>query len=88
MKGESATVRHSSEERIVARGLNPPGPLLIVKRKMSELGSRRLRIIVSVREAADEIASYFTGLRAGVTIDRAGDDFHVVVDLDGFEKEE
>ena len=73
----------SEEKRIIARGLNPPGPLLLVKKRLEELKGGRLRVIVSSEDAADELVNYFTGMDADVEIDRAGDDIHVVVDLTG-----
>jgi len=71
----------SEEMRIIARGLNPPGPLLLVKKRLEEAGAGRLRIIVSSEDAADELVEYFTGMNANVEIDHAGDDIHIVVDL-------
>jgi len=71
----------SEEERIIARGLNPPGPLLLVKKRLEDLKCEHLRIIVSSDDAADELVNYFLGMDAKVEIDSAGDDIHVVVDL-------
>ena len=75
----------NNEERVIAKGLNPPGPLLIVKRKLESIQGNNLRIIVSNQEAADELVAYFHQRSASAEIDRAGDDYHVVVDLSGFE---
>ena len=69
------------EKRIIARGLKPPGPLLLVKKQLEELRGGRFRVIVSSDEAADELVDYFMGMDAGVEIDHAGDDIHIVVDL-------
>ncbi len=69
------------ENRIIARGLNPPGPLLLVKKRIDEFRGAHLRVIVSGEDAADELVDYFLGLGAKVEIDNAGDDIHVVVDL-------
>ena len=71
----------SEEKRIIARGLNPPGPLLLVKKKLEEFRGARLRVIVSSEDAAEELVNYFIGIDADVEIDHAGDDIHVVVDL-------
>jgi len=71
----------SDEKRINARGLNPPGPLLLVKKKLEELRGGCLRIIVSSDDAADELVEFFAGIKAEVEIDHAGDDIHVIVDL-------
>ena len=74
----------NNEERVRAKGLNPPGPLLIVKKKVRSMQGGNLRVIVSNQEAADELIKYFRERSAEAEIDRAGDDFHVVVDLENF----
>ena len=74
----------NNEERVIAKGLNPPGPLLIVKKKVRSMQGGNLRVIVSNQEAADELIKYFRERSAEAEIDRAGDDFHVVVDLENF----
>jgi len=71
----------SEEKRIIARGLNPPGPLLLVKKRLEELKGGHLRVIVSSDDAADELVDYFIAMDAKVEIDNAGADIHVVVDL-------
>jgi TusA-related sulfurtransferase len=81
-------VLNDREERVVAKGLKPPGPLLIVKKKLPEIQAEHLRIIVSNRESVDELVSYFEERHAETEIDRAGDDYHVVVDLTGFSDHE
>jgi hypothetical protein len=75
----------NNEERILAKGLNPPGPLLIVKKKVRSMRGRNLRVIVSNQEAADELVAYFREHSADAEIDMAGDDYHVVVDMAKFE---
>jgi TusA-related sulfurtransferase len=79
-------VLNNNEERVVAKGLKPPGPLLIVKKKLHEIQTEHLRIIVSNQEAVDELVSFFEERHAETEIDRAGDDFHVVVDLSHFKE--
>ena len=74
----------NNEERVIAKGLNPPGPLLIVKKKVRSMQGGNLRVIVSNQEAADELIKYFRERSAEAEIYRAGDDFHVVVDLENF----
>ncbi len=71
----------SDENRIIARGLNAPGPLLLVKKRLDEFRGGHLRIIISRDDAADELVDYFMAMGAKVEIDHAGDDIHVVVDL-------
>ncbi len=79
---------NGDEERIVARGLKSPGPLLIVKKQLKTLDAGRVRVIVSSREAAEDIVNYFETRGAATEIDRAGDDYHVVVDLGKFKDTE
>jgi TusA-related sulfurtransferase len=68
------------ESHIIARGLKPPGPLLVVKKRLGSVSHGRVRIIVSSQEAVDEITEYLKGLNANFELDRAGDDYHIVVD--------
>ncbi len=77
----------NNEVRVIAKGLNPPGPLLIVKKKLRSLQGGNLRVIVSNQEAADELVAYFRERSAEAEIDMAGDDYHVVVNLENFEDE-
>ncbi len=76
------------EERIIAKGLMPPGPLLLVQKKLATTNAERMRIIVSNREAADELEAFFSQRGMKTEIDRAGDTFHVVADLSRSGKEE
>jgi TusA-related sulfurtransferase len=78
----------NGEERIIAKGLNAPGPLLIVQKKLKTIEAHRIRIIVSNEDAAQELLRYFRERSAEAEIDRAGDDYHVVVNLANFEKED
>ncbi len=79
---------NGDEERIVARGLKSPGPLLIVKKRLKTLDAGRIRVIVSSRDAADDVVNYFETRGAATEIDRAGEDYHVVVDLAKFKDTE
>jgi TusA-related sulfurtransferase len=78
----------NNEKRIIARGLNSPGPLLIVKKEIEETNAAKLRVVVSSEEAALELQRYFRKRSAEAEIDVAGDDYHVVVDLKYFKDEE
>jgi hypothetical protein len=79
-----ATVANNDEERITAKGLKSPGPLLIVKKRLAERGAFRMRVIVSNREAAEELVAFFEARGGVAEIDPAGEDFHVVADLRRF----
>lgn len=78
----------NSEKRILARGLNPPGPLLIVKKELESTDAMKLRVVVSSESAALELQGYFRARAAEAEIDMAGDDYHVIIDLEHFEDEE
>ena len=73
---------NGDEERIVARGLKSPGPLLIVKKRLKTLDARRIRVIVSSRDAAEDIINYFETRGAAIELDRAGEiSFMIVIDI-------
>lgn len=79
----TAGVNHD-EERIMARGLKTPGPILVVKRRLKSVDAVRIRVIVSSREAAEDLVDFFEVRGAAAEIDVAGEDFHVVADLGKF----
>lgn len=78
----------NNEKRIIARGLNSPGPLLIVKKELKSTNAEKLRVVVSSEDAALELQGYFRARSAKAEIDVAGDDYHVVIDLKNFKDEE
>lgn len=78
----------NNEKRIIARGLNPPGPLLVVKKKLESTNARRIRVVVSGEEAALDLQKYFRDRSAEAEIDVAGDDYHVIIDLKDYRDEE
>jgi TusA-related sulfurtransferase len=75
----------NDEERIMARGLKSPGPLLVVKKRLKDIDASRVRVIVSNRQAAEEIVDFIVARGGTAEIDAAGEDYHVVVDLARFE---
>lgn len=81
-------MEQNGERRILARGLNPPGPLLIVKKELESTDAIKLRVVVSSEGAALELQEYFRERSAKAEIDIAGDDYHVIIDLEHFEGEE
>jgi TusA-related sulfurtransferase len=78
----------NNEKRIIARGLNSPGPLLLVKKRLESTSAGKLRVVVSSEEAALDLQKYFRKRSAEAEIDIAGDDYHVVIDLRHFKDEE
>jgi hypothetical protein len=66
------------ELRINARGLSRPGPRLMVEAALEEGRPACLRVVVSGREAADDVGTYLQALGAGVEIDAVGDEIHVL----------
>ena len=77
---------NNGEERIMARGLKSPGPLLIVKKRLKTIQAIRIRVIVSSKQAAEDIVNFFETRGAPSELDRAGEDYHVVVDLRTFKE--
>jgi hypothetical protein len=76
------------EEKILAKGLSPPGPLLIVKKRMQEgIKTPHVRVIVSNPESVDELVAFFRGLGAETKTDKAGEDYHVIADLTSLREE-
>ena len=73
-----------SEEKIVARGLKAPGTLLLVKKKLKEIDSGRLRVILSDEDAGEALITYFSQHGCTCETDRAGTDIHVIIDLAKF----
>lgn len=72
----------NKELKVIAKGLKPPGPLLIVKNELKDADREgTLRVIVSNREAAEELVEFFSAMGAELEIDGVGDDFHVIVNL-------
>ncbi len=71
----------SQEERIIARGLRHPGPLLILKKRLRDIEAIKIRRIVSDRESADEIVQYLSSRGARCDIDKFENEYHVVADL-------
>ncbi len=76
-----AAVNGQDEERVIARGLRSPGPLLLVRNRVRETGAARLRVIVSDRTAAEEVAAFLVARGAPAEIDVVGEEFHVIADL-------
>ena len=75
------------ENRIIARGLNPPGPLMLVKKRIDEFRGGHLRVIVSSEDAADELVDYFMVLYYKLLVILTNSYNHVVVDLTEFGEE-
>ena len=78
-------MERNNEKLIVARKLNSPGPLLLVKKELESTGAKKIRVVVSSEKAAADLREYFTARSAGAEIDVAGDDYHVIIDLEHFE---
>ena len=76
-----AGVNGNDEERVIARGLRSPGPVLLVRTRARETGAARLRVIVSDRKAAEEVAAFLAARGAPAEIDAVGDEYHVIADL-------
>ncbi len=68
------------EWRINAKGLSPPGPRLMVKNALPELGGRALRVVVSDTDSVKDLQAYFKKLGRTCVVDEIGDEFHMLVD--------
>jgi len=76
----------NNEEKLSARGLKSQGVMLLVKKSLGMTGDRPryLRIIVSSEVAVKELSDYFEEKGCKSETDRAGDDYHLIVDLRNF----
>ncbi len=76
----------NDEEKMLARGLRSPGVLLLVKKYLNKTGNRPrfMRIIVSNDVIVKELSGYFEKRGGKTETDRAGDDYHLIVDLSKF----
>jgi mRNA-degrading endonuclease toxin of MazEF toxin-antitoxin module len=54
---------------------------MLVRTRLRETNKARLRVIVSSREAADEIVAYLVARGARAEVDLAGEDYHVIADI-------
>jgi len=70
----------TNEERIIAKNLEPPGPLLVVQRMLPGIAARRVRVIVSSRAAALEIVAFCESNGDRAAVDETGGDYHVIID--------
>jgi TusA-related sulfurtransferase len=66
------------ELRINARGLSKPGPRLMVEAALEKGQPTFLRVVVSGREAADDVGAFLQASGAVVEIDAVGDEIHVL----------
>ena len=76
----------SKEIKIIARGLETPGVLLLVKKSISGISSGMVRIIVTNEEAVGEVRSFFKARGVETEVDIAGDDFHLLLDMNCFKE--
>jgi TusA-related sulfurtransferase len=66
------------ELRVNARGLSKPGPRLMVETALANGHPDFIRVVVSGREAAEDVGAYLESAGAGVEIDAVGDEIHVL----------
>jgi len=66
------------ELRVNARGLSKPGPRLMVETALEKGRPDFVRVVVSGREAAEDVAAFLEGTGAAVEIDAVGDEVHVL----------
>jgi TusA-related sulfurtransferase len=70
------------ELKINARGLSAPGPRMMVDSALESNPGRRLRVVVSGSEAAEDLRAYLAGTGATVKVDQVGEEFHVIVQFE------
>ena len=66
------------ELRVNARGLSKPGPRLMLETALEKGLPDFVRVVVSGREAAEDVGAYLEGTGAAVEIDAVGDEIHVL----------
>ncbi|HEU4365810.1 MAG TPA: sulfurtransferase TusA family protein [Candidatus Krumholzibacteria bacterium] len=66
------------ELRINARGLSRPGPRLMVEAALEKGRPDLLRVVVSGRDAAEDVGAFLVSAGAAVEIDTVGDEIHVL----------
>lgn len=66
------------EVRVNARGLSRPGPRLMVESALEKGRPDLMRVVVSGREAAEDVGAFLEAAGAGVEIDAVGDEIHVL----------
>lgn len=67
-----------NELRINARGLSSPGPRLMVESALEKGLPELLRVVVSGREAADDVGACIETHGGNYEIDTVGDEIHVL----------
>jgi len=67
------------EIKVNARGLSSPGPRLMVENALARKSCRLLRVVVSSREAVDDIQAHFSGQKLKISVDQIGEDYHVFI---------
>jgi len=72
-----------NELKVNARGLSAPGPRLMVETALEKTPARFLRVVVSDQAAVDDLQAYFGERGGNVKIDQVGEEFHVIVDMEG-----
>ncbi|MDH4037283.1 MAG: hypothetical protein OEX18_14125 [Candidatus Krumholzibacteria bacterium] len=66
------------EIRINARGLSKPGPRLMVASALEKGRPLLMRVVVSGREAAEDVGAFLQSAGAVTEIDAVGDEIHVL----------
>ena len=66
----------------LARGLSSPGPRMMVESLLAKERPRLIRVVVSSRDAADDLSKYFEQMGAEIRVDSVGEEFHILANLD------
>jgi hypothetical protein len=73
-------VSDERELKINARGLSAPGPRLMIKTAIENGHKRRMRVVVSTMEAAEDVVQYLGESGVIAKIDQVGEEFHVITE--------
>jgi TusA-related sulfurtransferase len=71
------------ELKINARGLSVPGPRMMTITAMESNPGRRMRVVVSTLEAAEDVRQFLGKRGVIANIDQVGEEFHVITELEG-----
>ena len=74
--------------RINARGLSNPGPRMMVEAALADAKYESVRVVVSTKEALEDLRSYFESKDASIETDQIGDDYHLFATFVSQEKPE
>ena len=74
--------KQDNQLRINARGLETPGPRMMVESALSGgVTYESLRVVVSSKDAVDDLIGYLKSLGASIETDYIGNDYHIFAEF-------